>query len=427
MARPADEGRAALRPGDGAGTRDRAPDADRFARLWPLVWVVWMPLLAAPFTLKLRLLHAHPAPPRLLASLAGVALFAVIYLWAAWQNDVSRTALVAPVAGARGLGSPWLPVAVLAALSLAVTLGDGPGWLILFIFTSASAGSALPPRQATLLVAALVLVTAALGGLLATDVPDLVQTTFLVGVVGAVVMTLSWAVTTSRVLRAARAENDRLAVAAKRLRFARDLHDLLGHNLALIAVKGELAEALIATAPERAATEMRAVQDAARLALQEVRAAVAGYRQPTLASELRGAEEILAAAGIAYHDEGTTVTVPPATEAVLAWAVREGVTNVIRHSRATRCAIRLTHAEGHVGVEVDDDGPSSSGSASDATPSASAPGAGGSGLPGLAERVAALGGRYDASLRPEGGFRLSVTLPVAGTAGALARDAGGRR
>jgi len=204
----------------------------------------------------------------------------------------------------------------------------------------------------------------------------------------------------------------RLAIEAERLRFARDLHDLLGHDLARIALQSELAEALVLAAPDQAIVAMREVGDAARTALREVRAAVAGYRRPTLASELRGAGEILAAAGIAYRHEGEVGALPPAVEAVLAWAVREGVTNAVKHSRARHCTVRVTREGGYAGVEVCDDGTGAgTGSCADG-PGALTSGEGGSGLPGLAERAAAEGGHCKAGPRPSGGFCLSVMLPV---------------
>jgi len=151
----------------------------------------------------------------------------------------------------------------------------------------------------------------------------------------------------------------------------------------------------------------------ARTALQEVRATVSGYRQPTLAGELRGAGEILAAAGIAYRCEGGNVTLPPAAEAALAWTVREGVTNVIRHSRATRCTVRVSQAEHCAGVEIVNDGRGTT----DTSSPPSSHGVGGNGLAGIRERVSAAGGRSEAGPVPDGGFRLSVTLPIRATAG----------
>jgi two-component system sensor histidine kinase DesK len=196
-------------------------------------------------------------------------------------------------------------------------------------------------------------------------------------------------------------------VAEERLRIARDLHDLLGHSLSLIALKSELAGRLALQAPERAASEIRDIESAARTALAEVRAAIADYRQSTLVSELASARELLAAAGISYRYEGeedARLALPPPVEAALAWAVREGVTNVIRHSHARHCVIRLTRASAEVAVEIEDDGVGA--------PPDDAAGMTGSGLRGLAQRVAAIGGRYEAGPRAGGGFHLAVYAPA---------------
>jgi signal transduction histidine kinase/DNA-binding NarL/FixJ family response regulator len=399
---------------DADAARDDMPDGGRFARLWPLAWVVWLVVLGAPIA---ALVHAHPALPRLVALLAGLALFVAVYLWVAWRNNLSR-----PPSAVSVRGPSWLPLAVLTILGLSLTLAGGPRWLGLFIFASASVGARLAPRLALRAVAALMLLTAAMGWLTRDAWADLAQATFLVGVVGCLVIALSWAVTTTRALHAARAENARLAVEAERLRIARDLHDLLGHDLAHIALKSDLAEALVPTAPDEATAAMREVGDAARAALQELRATVAGYRQPTLASELRAARALLAAAGISYRFEGPSLAVPPATEAVLAWAVREGVTNVIKHSRARHCTIRVIDQAGTVGIEVVDDGRGARREGAALSSAAAVSAAvgrtgGGHGLAGLHERVAALGGQCGAGPGPEGGFRLFVLVPAAPAAG----------
>ena len=158
-------------------------------------------------------------------------------------------------------------------------------------------------------------------------------------------------------LTEARAELARAAVAQERERFARDLHDLLGHSLSVIALKAELAGRLLPGAPNSAAAEMGEVEQVARQALSEVRDAVSGYRQPTLEGELAGARMALSAAGIEAEMTSREATLAPDVEAVLAWAVREGATNVIRHSRrralhGSRSRAGLTEA----GVEVIDDG-----------------------------------------------------------------------
>ncbi|WP_062436450.1 sensor histidine kinase [Herbidospora daliensis] len=195
-------------------------------------------------------------------------------------------------------------------------------------------------------------------------------------------------------LSRATAESERLAVENERLRFARDLHDILGHTLTSITIRSQLAARLAATDPARAAEEMGGVERTARQALDDVRDAVAGYRAVSLAEELANARAALDLAGI-----GLTVTgagpVPPGSESLLAWVVREAVTNVLRHSGATRCWITL----GERSLEVSDDG-------------RAGPGAGpGTGLLGLAERVEAAGGTLEAGAREEGGYRLRVEVP----------------
>lgn len=302
----------------------------------------------------------------------------------------------------------WLPLVGLTALAAAQTLGNGADWLTLLIFVSASAGARLSARPAAAAVGVLALLTVALGWLSHARASLVGPTLVLVVFVGVTVISLVQVVATNRALRAARAEIARLAVAEERLRFARDLHDLLGHNLSHIALKSEVAEALVPAAPQQAIVAMREVGSVARTALQEVRATVSGYRQPTVASELRGAAEMLAAAGVAYRCEGGDVALPPSIEAVLAWTIREGVTNVIRHSHATHCTVRLCQEEDGVRVDIVNDG----GEVVDrALPAASHHGSG-NGLAGVRERVAAVGGRCVAGPGPAGGFRLTVTLPL---------------
>lgn len=381
--------------------RGSSADGSRFSRLWPLVWLAWLPALIPSLT---SLLRAHPAPLRLATILAGLVLFVAIYLWTAWHNDVSR-AVPLTLPPRETWRWRWGPIVILAALSAALILGDGPRWLSLCIYTCSCAGARLPLGRAVQAVAALILLTVALGWLTGDALSDLALAPFWVAMSGTFVIILNYLRRTNRALHAAREENARLAVETERLRFARDLHDLLGHDLARIALQSEVVEALVFTAPDRAVATAREMGEAARAALQEVRAAVSGYRQPTLASELRGAGEILAAAGISYQYDGERVSAPSAVEATLAWVVREGVTNVVKHSRARRCTVRLTSTEGHCGVEVLDDGRG-------AESAEQAAGPGGNGLAGLSERVAALGGWYEAGPRPGGGYRLAVTLPV---------------
>src|SRR6202011_2416413 len=238
---------------------------------------------------------------------------------------------------------------------------------------------------------------------------DLVRATTVLGafgelineaIVGLSVVAGRLLIEANRQLSLAREQIARLAVGEERLRFARDLHDLIGHSLSVIALKSELAGRLIKTTPGLAAHEVEDIEKVARDALREVREAVAGYRQPTLAAELAGAHEALTAAGIEDHVGQDHPPLPPAVEAVLAWTVREGVTNVMRHSQAKRCAIRITNQDGRATVEVVDNGRGGT-----LQP--------GSGLRGLRERVLERGGTLPAEPLPHEGFRLRVTLPLA--------------
>jgi two-component system sensor histidine kinase DesK len=197
----------------------------------------------------------------------------------------------------------------------------------------------------------------------------------------------------------AREELARLAVSEERARFARDLHDLLGHSLSVIALKAELAERLLERDPQRAAEHVADVKAVAREALGEVRDTVSGYRQPTLSSELEGARMALQAAGIEARLEAEDVELPADVEAVLAWAVREGTTNIVRHSDARSCRIAVRPGLVDVSAEVVDDG------------DASGPPGTGNGLAGLRERAARVAGSVEAGPVPEGGFRLCVTVP----------------
>jgi two-component system sensor histidine kinase DesK len=206
----------------------------------------------------------------------------------------------------------------------------------------------------------------------------------------------------NRELHETREELARLAVSEERLRIARDLHDLLGHSLSVIALKSELAGKLVEREPARAAAELDDIQAVTRTALAEVREAVQGYRRLALAEALESAQTALAAAGIDCDLADTDVTLPAEVDAVLAWAVREGTTNVIRHSHAMHCAIRVRADGDRAALEIEDDG--------SAAPTVSR----GSGLSGLRERAERVRGELEAGARPEGGFRLRLTVPLAG-------------
>jgi two-component system sensor histidine kinase DesK len=191
---------------------------------------------------------------------------------------------------------------------------------------------------------------------------------------------------------AVREENARLALEDERNRFARDLHDILGHSLTVITVKAELAQKLFDVDPVRARAEVTDLERLSRDALADVRRAVEGYRELTLPGELARARMALEAAEIEAHLPNSTDDVPSSLRELFAWTIREGVTNVVRHSGATRCTVTLTSTS----AEVADDGRG-----------LDAPPLHGNGLLGLRERAAAVGATVvTTALHP--GFSLKV-------------------
>jgi two-component system, NarL family, sensor histidine kinase DesK len=231
-------------------------------------------------------------------------------------------------------------------------------------------------------------------------------------------------------LNRARVELARMAVAEERLRIARDLHDLLGHSLSLISLKAELAGRLIGADTTRAAREIAELESVARRSLSEVREAVTSYRQPTVAAEVAAARRLLTSAGVDCQvSMPAEYSLPPALDALLAWTVREGATNIMRHAAARHAEISIELAGGRAAAALTDDGagPPARPATGDAgsglgTPPGLAGGsglgtppglAGGSGLAGLAERAARLGGTLSAGAGPRGGFRLLVSAPLA--------------
>jgi len=377
---------------------------NRSVYLWWVIWIVWLPLFIPNLV---AFVQEHPAPILLVAGLAGAALFFYLYLWTTWRCALY---LASPSPLARPTGAKlWTPIVMMVGLCVILTLaGKAEIWGSLFIYASACAAGWLPVRPAVYVIFGMVLFTV-IGLGLQGQISAAVSPVTFITVPGFVVIALVQSVTAGQQLRAAREEVASLAaVTEERLRIARDLHDLLGHNLSLIALKSELARRLVDVSPERAAAEIGDIESVARTALQEVREAVAGYRQPSLAGELAGAREILAAGGIAYRYEGNERArrgLPSAVDAALAWTVREGVTNVIRHSHARSCTLSTERGARDIWIEIVDDGNGAPSAASEQQVP-------GNGLRGLGERVQALGGLCEFGPRPNGGFRLYVCVPL---------------
>jgi two-component system sensor histidine kinase DesK len=199
-------------------------------------------------------------------------------------------------------------------------------------------------------------------------------------------------------LRKANEEIEHLATVAERERIARDLHDVLGHTLSVITLKSELAGKLIDRDPARAGKEIREVEEISRQALSDVRDAIRGYRSKGLAAELVQAKSTLETAGLTVQcDAATTMKIPAVQESVLSLAVREAVTNVVRHAQARSCRMRLEQQNGSCRLEIHDDGLGGSS-------------AEGNGLRGMRERVEMLGGTLERT--NHSGTTLTITLPL---------------
>jgi two-component system sensor histidine kinase DesK len=359
----------------------------RRGRRWGLVFAAGYLTFLIP-SISGEVIAPRPAGTRALV-LGALAVFVAAYIWywlnLAYESRLPRETLVLLVG--------------LCAIATGITLYDSD-WLPLFIYCVVVAGASSWDRRSALALVLLVVVLAVVVALLThgpTGWPYLLGG----GALGGLSMLgIGYLLETNYQLRQAREEVGRLAVAEERLRFARDLHDLLGHSLSVIVLKSELAGRLSDADPARAAHEIRDVERVAREALREVREAVAGYRQLGLDQELESARATLAAAGIEARLQSPAGGLPTPVDSTLAWALREGITNLIRHSGARHAEVRMDCSDDHVELELLDDGVGCEGCLD------------GNGLRGLRERVAARDGTLFAGPRPEGGFRLAVSLPL---------------
>jgi two-component system sensor histidine kinase DesK len=351
---------------------------------------IFATLLALPAIISL--IGDEPTAGRVVAVTVAVAGFLLVFLWAIRGRSVPKPPAV--------VGGAYV---VLLAIAAALTIADRPEWSLLFYYAVALGGIRLPRPWSVVAVvvgagvaAAATTIGGGTGG--ATGGTGL----GLLGI-GAAMVVMGEVMRTNRELHDARTELARLAVADERVRFARDLHDLLGHSLSVIALKTQLARRRLPDDPATAAADLADIESVTREALREVREAVSGYRQPVLDVEIAGARTALDAAGIETTVERPDVELPADVEAALAWTVREAATNVIRHSGAKHSTIRVVPAVGQASVEVVDDGRGMNGSSD-----------GGSGLVGLEERVRSAGGRLEAGPREDGpGFRVCAVVPVA--------------
>jgi two-component system sensor histidine kinase DesK len=368
------------------------PPQNRRQKMVKAIWTgIWLVYLSAPVS---DLVHGGHS-----TGVVGLGWFGLVAFVGWYGALVFRTG--------RGETTPFVFVSlvVLAAEAALLSFTLGREWLVLFVYVSIASGAVLPLRLARWAIPAVsavltaialavpggkaylagLLIPAFLGGFAMTGVRELIRTTI--------------------ALREARATVAQLAANEERLRLARDLHDLLGHSLSLITLKSELAGRMLPDHPEKAAQQVADIEQVSRQALVDVREAVTGYRRPRLSGELAGAQVALTAAGVTADlpAEPDLTDVAEESESALAWALREAITNVVRHSGARRCTVELVRRQTLDGpvleLSVEDDGSGGSGHGP------------GNGLTGLTERLEKAGGALEAG-RVRHGFRLVARVPA---------------
>jgi two-component system, NarL family, sensor histidine kinase DesK len=349
-------------------------------------------------------------------------LFPVVITSAASEDPSGSPLVVAPLAlaigalqlrhslaaarGERPRHWPWTLLALLALVYVPM-LWLTWRWYTTLWFVIASAAMLLPRRSAAVVIAVQVPVALLLHHLpWAGEGLSAARWSWLV-VYLAVILSLGGAglygaarlVRTVDELYDARAELAQVAVGRERLRISRDLHDLLGASLSAVSLKGDLALQLLSSDPPAARSEIESLTGVARDALRDVRAITRDERDASFRDEIEGAAALLAAAGIDSSINADLPNPSPAAATVLAWAVREGVTNVLRHSEAGTCSITARQQNGSVRLEIVNDG-------------ADTPVGEGNGLTGLAERARAVSGSARAERTDDGRFRLLVEVPA---------------
>ncbi|MGX1546589.1 sensor histidine kinase [Streptomyces adustus] len=387
-------------------TEDPLPDEARTARIVRLgesprtlrealrksVWIViWLVFLSSPVH---DLVSGDHTPAATWAGWAGLTAFVAVYLALVFRHMGKAYT---------GTLAVTLMVVALGALAVVLCLTLGTPWLGLFVYVSVACGTTFPLRVSywTIPLTAVVMLLVGLHG----GEEEARNLVLLVVLIGFAMTGVRQLVRTTVELRQARATVAQLAANEERLRLARDLHDLLGHSLSLITLKSELAGRMLPGHPDKAAQQIADIEQVSRQALVDVREAVTGYRRARLADELAGAQVALTAAGV-------TAGLPPAPdldgvpeegEAALAWALREAVTNVVRHSGARRCTVELLRRQTLDGpvleLSVEDDGQGGSGKVP------------GNGLTGLTERLEKAGGTLEAGPLKRG-FRLVARVPA---------------
>jgi two-component system sensor histidine kinase DesK len=361
------------------GTNSKQP-----TRKWAWVWLAYTGFLfVEPIV--------NPSPRKWFATLAVFAIFLAIYAACVRSFDKgnrTRYWMIGAIFLLGLLTFPWnaggSTFFIYAAAFLPFSLKSIPRVLVLFVLESAA-----------ILIESYIFSTR--GHFFYVSWPNAFFAIFLVLIIGGGNIIFAQQRRADVRLHRAQDEIEQLAALAERERIARDLHDVLGHTLSVIVLKAELAGRLLERDPQRAAAEIADVEKTARTALSEVREAIGGYRSQGLPAEMELARSTLHAAGVVLSCETPVPQLRAAEETVLCLAVREAVTNIVRHAQATHCRMRFTTSDdGYHALLIADDG---------AHPKLQE----GNGLRGMRERVKSLGGRLTITADP--GVTLLIELP----------------
>ncbi len=346
-------------------------------RWWdgPGPWLVYLCFYAMPW------LWRAPTQFELIASIIGIAVFLPTYFISHRLN------------GMRLLGTV---TAIFAIGALLAPLGGS--WTVFSVYAGSEAGRLRPARHAIAVIALVALATAAVGLAWRQPVLWVLPGILLIIMTGGATISREAFYRRTQALLASQEEVRRLAGTAERERITRDLHDVIGRTLTLVALKADLAGKLLVADQAAAEAECRAIAMLAREGLAEVRAALAGQAGGSLAQEAAASSAALTAASVSPHITGDFAAIPAGAGAVLAMTLREAVTNVIRHAEAQRCTIELAMSEHEARLAVCDDGHGRSFTE-------------GRGLTGMRQRLQAAGGSL--TIQPgASGMRLIATVPA---------------
>jgi two-component system sensor histidine kinase DesK len=339
----------------------------------PLAWLIYLSLYVV------YAVASRPSPAGWAAYATALVVFLALYFRGFWVGGRALLAITFAIVALGVVMSPW-----------------NPGASVFFVYGAAFLGAAARPAAAIrwlgLILAILALETWLVPLPPQTWIPGMVFSVL----IGGTNIHFMEVRRKDKALIAARESEQAMAAALERERIARDLHDLLGHTLSVIVIKSELAAKLADRDPARAASEIRDVERISRNALQEVRGAIYGFRALTVEQELASGRVALEAAGVALDVNVDALEVDDRVEAAVALAVREALTNVIRHAGARRCAVRAARSGVSITLTIEDDGVGGAGVE-------------GTGLAGMRARLAEVGG----SVLREGtsGTRLTITVP----------------